>query len=145
MTREVTTCNRETSIYDVARRMRDEDVGALPIVNETGKLEGIVTDRDLVVSGLTSKKPDSQLKAEDCMSDDLFTANQNDRVVDVIREMGDHKVRRFPVVDSRNRLVGIISMADVSVHTDKDLELADALEEISQPPSWFSRLTSFFQ
>jgi CBS domain-containing protein len=125
--------------------MRDEDVGALPIVNETGKLEGIVTDRDIVVSGLTSSKPDAQLKAADCMSDDLFTANQNDRVVDVIREMGDHKVRRVPVVDSRNRLVGIISMADVSIHTDQDLELADALEEISQPPSWFSRLTSYFQ
>jgi CBS domain-containing protein len=144
MTRQVTTCDRGTPIYDVARRMRDEDVGALPLVDQTGKLEGIVTDRDIVVSGLNSSKTDAELKAGDCMSTDLFTANQNDRVVDVIREMGDHKVRRVPVVDSRNRLVGIISMADISIQTNRDMELADSLEEISQPPSWFSRLANLF-
>jgi CBS domain-containing protein len=124
--------------------MRDEDIGALPVIGEGGKLEGIVTDRDLVIEGLTADKSDAELKAEDCMSTDLYTAHPNDRLVEMIEEMGDHQVRRVPVVDSRNRLVGIISMADVAIQTNKDRELAEALEDISKPSSWFGRLAQLF-
>ncbi|HXG68404.1 MAG TPA: CBS domain-containing protein [Blastocatellia bacterium] len=144
MTRNVTTCRRDTPIYDVARLMRDEDIGAVPVLGADGKLEGIVTDRDIVVEGLTSGKDDTEIRAEDCMSTDLYTANQNERVVDVIREMGDHQVRRVPIVDSRDRLVGIISMADVATQTNKDQELAEALEEISKPGSFLGRVAHWF-
>jgi CBS domain-containing protein len=144
MTRNVTTCRRDTPMVEVARSMRNEDVGAIPVIDENGKLAGIVTDRDLVVKGLTSDKNDSELVAEDCMSTDLYTANQNDRLVEMIREMGDHQVRRILVVDGRDRLVGIISMADIATQTNKDNELEDALEEISQPSSWFGRLANLF-
>lgn len=140
MTREVKTCVRETPFQEVARIMRDEDIGALPVLEENGRLAGIVTDRDLVVRGLNSTKEDVELRADDCISTDLYTAHPNDRLVDVINEMGDHQVRRVPVVDNRGRLVGIISMADVSLETNKDTELAEALEEISQPGSWLGRL-----
>jgi len=145
MTRTVTTCRRNTPIAEVARMMRDEDTGAIPVLGDDGKLEGIVTDRDLVVEGLTSDKADNELRAGDCMSTDLYTAHPNDRVVEVIHEMGDHQVRRVPVVDHRSRLVGIISMADLALHTDKDQELADALEDISKPSSWLSRLANLFR
>jgi len=144
MTRNVTTCNKSTNISTIAQLMRKEDVGAIPVLDEEGKLEGIVTDRDLVVEALTKNKADSELKAEDCMSTDLYTARQNDRLVDVINEMGDHQIRRVPVVDSRNRLVGIISMADVATQTRKDRELESALQEISKPSSWMGRLAYFF-
>jgi CBS domain-containing protein len=144
MTRNVTTCQRNTPIAEAARIMRDEDVGALPVVGEDGRVEGIVTDRDLVVSGLTSDRPEAELRVEDCMSTDLFTANQNDRIVDVIREMGDHQVRRIPIVDGRNRLVGIIAMADIATQTDKDMELAEALEDVSKPSSFLGRLANLF-
>jgi CBS domain-containing protein len=144
MTRNVTTCNKNTNIEKIAQLMRFEDIGAIPVLDQEGKLEGIVTDRDIVVEGLTKDKADAQLTAEDCMSTDLFTARQNDRLVDVIREMGDHQIRRVPVVDSRNRLVGIISMADVATQTNKDRELEKALEEISKPSSWFGRLAYYF-
>jgi CBS domain-containing protein len=120
--------------------MREGDIGSVPVVGADGELEGIVTDRDLVVKGLTSDKEDSQLRAEDCMSEDIYTANQNDRIVDVIREMGDHQVRRVPVVNSRNRLVGIVSVADLATQTNRDRELGDAIEEISQPSSWLDRI-----
>jgi CBS domain-containing protein len=144
MTRNVTTCNRDTSITDVARIMRDEDIGAVPVIGTDGKLEGIITDRDIIVSGLNSDKNDAELQAEDCMSTDLFTANQNDRIVEVINEMGDHKVRRVPIVDSRDRLVGIVSMADIALETNKDMELAAALKDVSQPSSWLGRLANMF-
>jgi len=144
MTRNVTTCRRDTPITEVARIMRDEDVGAVPVIGNDGKLEGIITDRDIIVSGLTSDKNDAEILAEDCMSTDLYTANQNDRLVEVINEMGDHKVRRVPVVDSRDRLVGIISMADIAIETNKDMELAEALKDVSQPSSWLGRLANLF-
>jgi CBS domain-containing protein len=144
MTRDLMTVRRDTPIAEVARIMRDKDVGAVPVIGDNGKLDGIVTDRDIVVSGLTADKNEAELKAEDCMSTDLYTANQNDRVVEVIHEMGDHQVRRVPVVDSRDRLVGIISMADVAIQTNKDAELADALEEVSAPSSFFGRLARWF-
>jgi len=144
MTRSVASVRRDTPVSEVARLMRDQDVGAIPVLDESGKLAGIVTDRDLVVRGLTSDKPEAELRAEDCMSDDVYTANQNDRVVEVINEMGDHQIRRIPVVDSRDRLVGSISTADIALQTSKDCELADAIEDISQPPSWLGRLAHLF-
>ncbi len=144
MTRNVTTCRRDTPITEVARIMRDEDIGAVPVIGDNGKLEGIITDRDIIVSGLNSDKNDAEILAGDCMSDDLFTANHNDRIVDVINEMGDHKVRRVPVVDSRDRLVGIVSMADIAIETNKDMELAAALKDVSQPASWLGRLAGLF-
>ncbi|MEN3331293.1 MAG: hypothetical protein V7641_658 [Blastocatellia bacterium] len=144
MTRGVASVRRNTPVGEVARLMRDQDIGAIPVLDENGKLAGIITDRDLVVRGLTADKPEAELLAEDCMSDDVYTANQNDRVVEVIREMGDHQIRRIPVVDSRDRLVGIISTADVALQTSKDRELADAIEHISQPSSWLGRLAHLF-
>ncbi len=144
MTRNVVSCRRDTPISEVARLMREQDAGAIPVLDENGKLAGIVTDRDLVVRGLNSDKPETELRAEDCMSDDVYTANQNDRVVEVLKEMGDHQIRRIPVVDSHDRLVGIISTADIAVQTNKDRELADTLQEISQPSSWLGRLANLF-
>jgi CBS domain-containing protein len=144
MTRNVTTCGLHTNLQKIAQLMRFEDIGAIPVLDAEGKLEGIVTDRDIVVEGLTKDKADSELKAEDCMTKDLYVARQNDRLVDVIREMGDHQIRRVPVVDSRNRLVGIIAMADVATQTKNDRELEVALEEISKPSSWLGRLAYYF-
>jgi CBS domain-containing protein len=144
MTRNIVSCRRDTPVSEVARLMRDQDAGAIPVLDENGKLAGIVTDRDLVVRGLTADKPETELRAEDCMSDDVYTANQNDRVVEVINEMGDHQIRRIPVVDSRDRLVGIVSTADIALQTSKDRELAHAIEDISQPSSWLGRLAHLF-
>ena len=143
MTRTVTTCNKNTRIQEIARLMREEDIGAVPVLDERGKLEGIVTDRDIIVKGLTSEKPDAELAAADCMSTDLFTANLNDRVVDVLRDMGDNQVRRVPVVDNRDRLVGIIAMADVATQTSRDRELEETLTDISKPSSFFGRLAYY--
>jgi CBS domain-containing protein len=144
MTRNVITCGLNTNLQEVARLMRDEDIGAIPVVGENNYLEGIVTDRDLIVKGLTKSEDDAAISIRDCLSTDLFTANQNDRVVDVIEEMGDNQVRRVPVVDGRNRLVGIIAMADVAKQTNNDHELAEALEGISKPASWLDRVAHFF-
>jgi CBS-domain-containing membrane protein len=74
------------------------------------------------------------------MSVDIHTVRPNDRVVDVINKMADKQVRRIPVVNENNYLVGMISMADVAVETHDDRELGDALEQISKSTSFWNRL-----
>src|SRR5215471_3848608 len=143
MTRAVVTCRRDTPVRQIAKIMREEDTGAVPVVSADTTLDGIVTDRDIVVRGLTSDKVDTELEAQDCMSTDIYSAHPNDRVVDVLDEMGDHQVRRIPIVDNRKRLIGIVSMADVAVEAGRDRELAHAIEKISKPASWLDRLANF--
>jgi CBS domain-containing protein len=105
-----------------------------------GKLIGLITDRDIVVRCVADNKDCASVRAEDIMSVDIYTAKPNDRVVDVIRKMGDKQVRRIPVCNDNGYLVGMISMADVATETRQDRELSDALEEISKGTSFWNRL-----
>jgi CBS domain-containing protein len=105
-----------------------------------GKLVGLITDRDIVVRGVSEGKECTTSRAEDIMSVDIHTVRPNDRVVDVINKMADKQVRRIPVVNENNYLVGMISMADVAVETHDDRELGDALEQISKSTSFWNRV-----
>jgi CBS domain-containing protein len=105
-----------------------------------GKLVGLITDRDIVVRAVAEGKDCVNTRAEDIMSVDIHTVRPNDRVVDVIRKMGDKQVRRIPVVNENNYLVGMISMADVAVETHDDRELADTLQEVSKSTSFWNRV-----
>ena len=162
MTRELVVATRDTTVVEVARMMKQEDVGVIPVVEydaptgngrsegsernyqdrnyARGKLIGLITDRDIVVRCVADNKDCASVRAEDIMSVDIYTAKPNDRVVDVIRKMGDKQVRRIPVCNDNGYLVGMISMADVATETRQDRELSDALEEISKGTSFWNRL-----
>lgn len=156
MTRDVTVSMRETSLMDVGAMMRDEDTGVIPVVERqdgqagegngrtrsNGKLVGLITDRDIVIRAVSEGKDARLTRAEEVMTSDIHTARPNDRVIDAIRKMGDKQVRRIPVVDDNNNLLGIISMADVALETEEDRELAEALEEISSGSSFWNRIFS---
>src|SRR5262249_32810560 len=71
MTRAVVTCRRDTPIRQIAKIMQEEDTGAVPVVSADTTLDGIVTDRDIVVRGLTSDRGDTELEAEDCIATDI--------------------------------------------------------------------------
>ncbi len=162
MTRDLAVANRDTMISEVALLMKQEDTGVIPVVEydvrpgngnaeETGRkyegrnyargrLVGLLTDRDIVIRAISEGKDCASVRAEDIMSVDIHTVHPNDRVVDVIRKMGDKQVRRIPVVNENNYLVGMISMADVAVETREDRELAEALEDISKGSSFWNRI-----
>jgi len=162
MTRDLAVATRDTVITEVGLMMKQEDTGVIPVVeydvqagngksegserryegrNYTrGKLIGLITDRDIVVRGVADNKDCASTRAEDIMSVDIHTARPNDRVVDVIRKMGDKQVRRIPVTNENGYLVGMISMADIAVETRQDRELSDALEEISKGSSFWNRI-----
>ena len=156
MTRDVTVATRDTSLMDVGAMMRDEDTGVIPVVEHqnnieggdggngrrrgNGKLVGLITDRDIAIRAVAEGKDARLTHAEEVMTTDIHTARANDRVIDAIRKMGDKQVRRIPVVDDNNNLLGIISMADVALETEEDRELAEALEEISSGASFWNKI-----
>jgi CBS domain-containing protein len=163
MTRDVTVATRDSTLEEVALMMKDEDTGIIPIVepndtratadestgeprraagsmNGNGKLVGLITDRDIVIRAVAEGKDTRATRAEEVMTTDVHSAKPNDRVIDAIRKMGDKQVRRIPVVSENGQLRGIISMADIALETEEDVELADALEEISSGASFWNKI-----
>ena len=139
MTPDIVIARPEQTIADAARMMAKADIGSLP-VGDDDRLVGMLTDRDIVIRAIAEGKDGTQVRAQDIMTVDVYTAHPNDRVVDVIRKMGQKQVRRIPVCNENGYLVGMISMADVAVETREDQELADALEEISKGTSFWNRI-----
>lgn len=140
MTKDVKSVHADASIRDVARIMRDENAGVVPVVGDDDTLQGLVTDRDIVMRSVAEGKDPMRLTVADLMTRDLDAATPDEALVDVVRLMGDEQIRRVPVVDEHDRLVGIISLADVATRADYDTDLQDALEEISMRRSFWSGL-----
>jgi CBS domain-containing protein len=131
MTVDVTVAERETTVEEIATFMRDENVGAIPIVDEGNELEGIVTDRDIVVRCIADGRDPAECRAEDIMSDGTHSVAPDSDVEEAARLMADHQIRRLPVVED-GKLVGMLSIGDVAVKQGDDDLSGEALQEISQ-------------
>lgn len=140
MTRQVRTAHRGSTLREVARLMRDEDCGAVPIVDAEGRLQGLVTDRDLALRAFTGPRSVDGLRAGDVMTEDLQAVMPEEDLHGVIDLMGRRQVRRVPVVEPDDRLVGIIALGDIAWRADQDEALQDALARISSRRSFWSRL-----
>jgi CBS domain-containing protein len=139
MTSNVSVGTVEMSLQDVAKLMKDKDIGVLPIVESgTNKLLGIVTDRDIVVRAIADAK-DSATKVSDIMTTELFTAKPDDFAFNAIRTMGEKQVRRVPIVNDDGILQGIVSMADIALEMEDEREIAETLEEISSGKAFWSK------
>ena len=130
MTRSIATVQRDETLQAAARRMHEMDVGSLPVLD--GKaVAGIVTDRDIAVRGVAEGMIPQESLVADVMTEEVRFCRADDSVEQVMEEMGDLQVRRLPVLDANNEIVGIVALADIatrqSVHTD------ETLREISTP------------
>ncbi|HKG21507.1 MAG TPA: CBS domain-containing protein [Blastocatellia bacterium] len=132
MTKDITSCTPQTSLREVAEKLDDENIGSLPVL-ENGRLIGIVTDRDIVCRVLAEGGDTRNATAADAMSQDLITITAEDSLYNAIEKMGEHQIRRLPVVDLNGRLRGMIALADIALEAEADRELAQAVERISQP------------
>ncbi|HEY2865530.1 MAG TPA: CBS domain-containing protein [Pyrinomonadaceae bacterium] len=137
MTRDVRTATPEMTLGEVAQMMRDGDMGSVPVVEE-GRLTGIVTDRDIVVRCIAEGR-NADTPISDAMTTEIFSVTPDDFVFEAVRLMGDRQVRRIPVIDDDGRLAGIISMADVALETEDELEIAETLEEISSGSGFWKK------
>ncbi len=137
MTRNVRTASREMSLTEVAKLMREGDMGALPVV-ENGKLVGIITDRDIVVRAIAEGK-DFETKIGDIMTTEVFSAKEDDFIFEAIRLMGDKQIRRIPVINETGELSGIIAMADIALEMEDEREIAETLEDISSGKAFWNK------
>ena len=104
----------------IAKKMRDYDVGAIPVC-EGGRTIGMVTDRDIAVRAFANGKDLSKLEAKDVMSKDVIFCRDSEEAEDAIRIMEDNKVRRLPVLNEAKKLVGMVSLGDISHALSQDL------------------------
>jgi CBS domain-containing protein len=142
MTRDPRTVTPEMPLAEVASLMKSENCGIVPVVDAERRLLGVVTDRDLVMRTLAEGRSADGVVVRDVMTDDVEAVTAHDPVRQVIELMGRSQVRRIPVVDRQDRLLGIISMADVANRADYDEDLQDALERISARRSFWARVWS---
>jgi CBS domain-containing protein len=129
MTTNVDYCTPLDNVYEVAVKMRDLNVGAIPIV-EDGRLIGMITDRDLVVRGIAEKRSGSN-QVTNVMTEDLITISPDASVQEATELMARHQIRRLPVVEN-NKLVGIVALGDLATNQYSDESAGHALSAISE-------------
>lgn len=130
MSNDVECCTLVDNVFEVSRKMRNLNVGAIPIVDGE-QLVGMITDRDIVIRGIAGKKPPSS-KVETIMSDEIISVSPDTSAKEAAQLMAKHQIRRLPVVEN-NKLVGIISLGDFAINELTDDKAKRALSEISEP------------
>ncbi|MFP5252524.1 MAG: CBS domain-containing protein [Actinomycetes bacterium] len=133
MTGGAECASTEETLVDAARKMRDLEVGALPICGEDNRLHGMITDRDIAIRCVAEGADPSSVKVSELADGKPVTIGADDPVEEALRTMKDHGVRRLPVIDG-HQLIGIVSQADVARHLPDD-KIGDLVEAISSAPS----------
>jgi predicted transcriptional regulator len=130
MTRSIAVVQRDETLQATAQRMRDMDIGALPVVD--GKaLAGMVTDRDITVRGVAEGMIPQESLVSDVMTEDVRWCRDSDSVADVMAQMGDEQVRRLAVLDANDEIVGIVALGDIATRQSEHID--ETLREISTP------------
>ena len=121
------------TVAEAAEKMAQNDFGALPICNTEGRLQGMVTDRDIVTKVIAAGKDPRECQVSELADqDEVVTIGADDSVEEALRTMKDHKVRRLPVIDGTD-LVGMVSQGDIATNYPEE-KVGDLLEAISAAP-----------
>lgn len=131
MTAQVETVSPEDTVQEAAFKMKDLDVGPMPVV-DGGRVVGMITDRDIVVRSTAAGEDPRQRKVRDVMSPEVISCQPDDDVQRVSDLMRDKQVRRVLVVDG-SRLVGIVSLGDLAVDANRQAKASKVLEDVSEP------------
>jgi CBS domain-containing protein len=139
MTRNVVTVHPNDTAECAARLMGEYNCGALPVVDDNGRLIGMVTDRDLTIR-VTGRGEDSRrVRVGEGMTNESFACHANDSLKDCMRQMSRHQIRRLPIIDDRYHVVGIVSQGDLARYAGayqgrgERRALADMVCAISEP------------
>lgn len=132
MTPNPASCGPQASLHEVARMMLDNDCGEIPVVDDSHRPLGVVTDRDIVVRVVAEGRDTAGVKASEIMSTPPTTVSTEAKLSDVIDVMESRQIRRVPVVDLDGKLCGIVAQADIAL-TGKDRKTGNVVEEVSRP------------
>lgn len=141
MTSPVVSARPEDSIFYAARLMADEDVGALPVV-ENGGVVGIVTDRDIATRAVADGTP-AQALLKRIMTDMVVSCSPDDDLEHALELMSNEQIRRLPVCDPGGKLVGMVTLADAAEHDPDKSEVGEVLDEIVEPSGIHSQAPVF--
>jgi CBS domain-containing protein len=123
----------QTSVREAARLMEEEDVGSLPVVDQSTRLVGILTDRDITVRVVGRGSDPESTQVGEVASTDVVVLSPEHDLDEALAVMAREQVRRLPIVGGENQLVGMLSQADVARAT-KEKSTGEVVEAISQPP-----------
>lgn len=134
MTKEPSCCVPTDTVFEAAQLMKSENVGSIPIVKDkdTNRLEGIVTDRDLAIKVVAEGLDPKSTRVQEVMTTGVVSCRPDDNVNEALALMEQHQVRRIPIVDSSDSLVGIIAQADIATRMEAPKKTAEVVESISQ-------------
>lgn len=129
MHRGVVSVSPEAPVTAVAKRMKEEDVGAVPVM-DGDRLIGMITDRDLALRALADGEDLSRLTARDLMTPQVVFCRDDEEADDAIRLMEDRQIRRLPVMDGAGRVVGMVGLGDIAHALSRDMS-AEVLRSVS--------------
>ena len=134
MTAEPVCCVPTDTVARIAKLMKTENIGSVPICEDRHgkKLLGIVTDRDLALQIVAENREASSTKVQNIMTREPLTCRAVDDLQTALDAMEKHQVRRILVIDDDRRLIGMISQADVAVRSDEPEKTAEVVQEISK-------------
>jgi CBS domain-containing protein len=113
MHKGVKWCDPDTPVSEIARMMREQDIGAVPI-GENDRLIGMVTDRDIVCRSCTNGRDPDMVKAREVMTPDIIYCVEDQEVSDALHLMEDKKIRRLPVLNAKKRMTGMLTLGDIA-------------------------------
>ena len=131
MTREVKVVPLDASVHTAAEQMRSLDVGSVPVCDGK-KLQGMLTDRDIVLRAVAAGQSPDDAKVCDVMTKDVVWCFEDDEVDELVRKMETKKIRRIPVVNKDKELVGIVAMGDLATQTGDQQVKGRVIEKISE-------------
>ncbi len=120
MHKGVTCLSPDTTVKAIAMKMRELDVGAIPIAKD-GQLAGMITDRDIAIRCVANGKDLSKVTAKDVMTPGVVCCRDTEKVEEAVRIMESKKIRRLPVLDEAKRMVGMVSLGDISHALSQDI------------------------
>ncbi len=134
MTKQPLCCSPAASVQDVARIMKENDVGAIPVVSDlvSKQLVGIITDRDLCISAMADGKDPRKTSIADYFTKTVVTCAPEDTLEACEQKMKQYRIRRIPVVDKQNSCIGIVVQADLA-RVDRPESFQALVAEISKP------------
>ena len=140
MSRPVIVCGRNDTLNAAARLMWEHDCGVVPVVDDDGRIAGIVTDRDICMAAYTQGRILGEIPVAVAMSGRVLSCRADDSLESAERVMSDNQVRRLPVLDKEDRPVGLVSYSDVVRHASTmahgdgvDFEVIRGLAAITRP------------
>jgi CBS domain-containing protein len=132
MTPGPAVCTPNTTLDEVAKLMRQNDCGEIPVVDSAERPIGVVTDRDIVCRLVAAGKDPSDFTAEACMSTPVIAVRESTPLEKCTQIMEESKIRRMPVVDGGGMICGIVSQADIAMHASRRIT-AELVKDVSEP------------